>query len=65
MVVAKVQLRQMDEGAAECITIAEEGSGGMERETARSLLVAFGRKRSLLAVIKEDGSERLLLAVLC
>ncbi|RZS18409.1 hypothetical protein BHM03_00050666 [Ensete ventricosum] len=34
MVAAKVRLRQRDEGAAECTTIAEEGNSSMERETA-------------------------------
>ncbi|RWW57622.1 hypothetical protein BHE74_00035572 [Ensete ventricosum] len=34
MVAAKVWLRQRDEGAAECTTIAEEGNSSMEREIA-------------------------------
>ncbi|RWW12361.1 hypothetical protein GW17_00023974 [Ensete ventricosum] len=67
MVAAKVWLRQRDEGATACTTVAEESSGGMESATGNLLLVAkeVGSKRSPLAAIKEDGSERLLLAVLC
>ncbi|RWW66986.1 hypothetical protein BHE74_00025612 [Ensete ventricosum] len=45
--------------AAECLT--EEGSSDVERETAAGNLRNEG---SLLAVNKEDGSERLLLAAL-
>ncbi|RRT64673.1 hypothetical protein B296_00021313 [Ensete ventricosum] len=45
----------------ECTVIAEEGSSGVERETATGNLCNEG---SLLVVNKEDGSERSLLATL-
>ncbi|RWW84611.1 hypothetical protein BHE74_00006774 [Ensete ventricosum] len=47
--------------AVECTAIAEEGSSGVERETAAGNICNEG---SLLVVNKEDGSERLLLSTL-
>ncbi|RZS20821.1 hypothetical protein BHM03_00053379, partial [Ensete ventricosum] len=47
--------------AAECTIVAEEGSSGVERETAAGNSCSEG---SLLAVNKEDGNERSLLAAL-
>ncbi|RZR97034.1 hypothetical protein BHM03_00026142 [Ensete ventricosum] len=47
--------------AAECTIIAEEGSSSVKRETAAGNLRSEG---SLLAMNKEDGSKRSLLAVL-
>ncbi|RZR96701.1 hypothetical protein BHM03_00025759 [Ensete ventricosum] len=65
LVVARVSLQYEEDGAAMYTVVAEEGSNCMEQDTTALKITtgSFLPQGSLLAMIKEDGCERSLLAM--